>query len=270
MWNDLMAIDFIIDYACIPKQTLTTEGIIERLKGDERAQAIIAMFRQNGDNRPPSEMGFEFSRSTPQGEKEKKVIVVQDLLDAAAELKPLEKHCVGCPANRLGKPFGCMGFIQYPISARGEAWLLNQLPVPDEALVWLLLKQGVEEFKYDGSSLGAMRQAGDAYFEVRGAMSRRLGEFRITNDQVFEMLFLLGHIQPPHAGVVLLFFNAVNRDLNADQIMKISRAPQDAAVRFPFQHQVETDDDRTIIEFKGFLHALYTAWSLNVRLLLDV
>jgi hypothetical protein len=265
-----MAIDYIIDYDCTPKQTLTTQGIIERLKGEERAQTIIAMFRKNGDNRPPSEMGFEFTRSTPEGEKEKKVIVVQDLLDAAAELKPLEHHCVGCPANRTGKSFGCMGFIQYPVSARGEAWLLNQLPVPDEALVWLLLKQGVEEFKYDGSSLAPMRQAGDAYFEVRGMLSRRLGEFRITNDQVFEMLFLLGHIQPPHAGVVLLFFNAINRELNADQIMKISRAPQDAVARFPFQHKPAPDDDRTVAEFKAFLHALYIAWSLNVRLLLDV
>ncbi len=265
-----MAIDFIIDYDCIPKQTLGTEGILERLKGEERAQAIIAMFRKNGDERPPSEMGFEFTRSTPEGEKEIKLIVVQDLLDAAAELKPLEHHCIGCPANRTGKPFGCMGFVQYPVSARGEAWLLNQLPVPDDALVWLLLKQGVEEFKYDGSSLAPMRQAGDEYFEVRGMLSRRLGEFRITNDQVFEMLFLLGHIQPPHAGVVLLFFNAISRELNADQIMKISRAPQDAASRFPFQHKPAPDDDRTISEFKGFLHALYIAWSLNVRLLLDV
>ncbi|MFN8371711.1 MAG: hypothetical protein U0694_02380 [Anaerolineae bacterium] len=265
-----MAIDFVIDYDCAPKQALTTEGILERLKGEERAQTIIAMFRQNGDDRPPKEMGFEFTRSTPEGEKEKKVIVVQDLIDAANQLKPLESHCVGCPANRTGQRFGCMGFVQYPISARGEAWLLNQLPVPDEALVWLLLKQGVEEFKYDGSSLSPMRQSGDAYFEVRGSMSRRLGEFRITNDQVFEMLFLLGHIQPPHAGVVLLFFNAISRELNADQIMSISRAPQDAAARFPFHHKEDPEDDRTITEFKAFLKALYMAWSLNVRLLLDV
>ncbi|NWF70975.1 MAG: hypothetical protein HXY40_17965 [Chloroflexi bacterium] len=265
-----MAIDFIIDHTCEPKRILGTDGIVERLKGEERAATIIAMFRKNGDNRPPSEMGFEFTRSTPEGEKEKKIVVVQDLLDAAAELKPLEVHCQGCPANRTGKRFGCIGFIQYPVSARGEAWLLNQLPVPDEALVWLLLKQGVEEFKYDGSSLAPMRQAGDSYFEVRGSLTRRLGEFRITNDQVFEMLFLLGHIQPPHAGVVLLFFHAIQRDLNADDIMRVSRAPQDAAARYPFRHTAEADDDRTISEFKGFLHALYIAWSLNVRLLLDV
>ena len=43
-------------------------------------------------------MGFEFTRSTPEGVEENRVIVVQDLLDAAEELRPLEHHCLGCPA----------------------------------------------------------------------------------------------------------------------------------------------------------------------------
>ena len=50
-----MAIDFIIDLDCIPKRSLTTQGILDRLKGQERARAIIRLFRDNGDDRPPSE-----------------------------------------------------------------------------------------------------------------------------------------------------------------------------------------------------------------------
>jgi hypothetical protein len=143
-----MAIDYVIDLNCIPKEELTTDGIIERLKEEERANTIIALFRQNGDQRPPSEMGFEFTRSTPEGEEERRVIVVQDLLDRAAELQPLAHHCAGCgcPANRAGRPFGCIGFIQYPVTSESETWMLDRLPVPDEPLVWLLLKQGSRNF----------------------------------------------------------------------------------------------------------------------------
>lgn len=264
-----MAIDYVIDYDCIPKQTLTTDGILERLKGEERARKIIQLFRNNGDDRPPSRMGFEFTRSTPDGNEETKVIVVQELLDAAAELRPLEHHCEGCPANRTGRPFGCAGFIQYPISVQAEAWLLDRMPVPDDALVWLLLKQGIEEFQYDGSSVLPLRQEQGIYFEVAQVQQRRLGEFDITANQVFEMMFSVGHINPNHAALILLFTHAISRDLEANDIMKITPAPADAATQFPFLLRPEDSDDTSILEFKEFLRALYIGWTLNKRVLVD-
>jgi len=263
-----MAIDHIINYDCIPKQTLTTQGILDRLKGRDRAETIIAMYRREGDERPPSEMGFEFTVSTPDEQSEKVTIVVQDLLDQAAALDPLAHHCEGCPANRAGKPFGCMGFIQYPISARGEAWLLNNLPVPDDALIWLLLKQGIEEFQYDGSLTATLRGS-DVYFEIDGIAMRKLGEFSITNDQVFEMIFAVGNIMPNHAAILLLFFNGIRRDLEAQEIMQITPAPFDAETRYPFKITIDEEDDQTVTEFKQFFHALYTAWKLNVSLVVD-
>ena len=148
-----MAIDFIIEYDCVPKARLSPEGILERIKEKERAETVIQWFREAGDERPPSEMGFEFSRSSLDEKASRQLIVVQDLLDHAAALDAHAHHCTACPANRSGAPFGCMGFIQYPISAQAEAWLLDRLPVPDEPLVWLLLKQGIQRLGYDGSSV---------------------------------------------------------------------------------------------------------------------
>ncbi|GAB4512490.1 MAG: hypothetical protein OHK0046_12100 [Anaerolineae bacterium] len=265
-----MAIDHIIDYDCIPKQTLTTEGILERLKGRNRAAEIIKLFRRNGDERPPSEMGFEFTRSTPEGYEETRVIVVQDLLDAAADLDPLEHHCAGCPANRLGRPFGCMDFVNYPITQKAEAWMLNQMPVPDEPLIWLLLRQGIKEFKYDGTTVLPLREGTDAYFEAAQAATRRLGEFVIDANQVFEMVFGVGAITPNHAALVLLFFHAIRRDLEADEIMWITPAPDDAESKFPFRLDYAPDDDEVLLQIKDLLKSLYIAWKLNVRLLLDV
>ena len=264
-----MAIDYMIDYDCVPKQILSSDGIIERLKGQDRANTIIRLYREAGDQREPSEMGFELTRSTPAGEEETELIVVQDILDQVAELEPLAHHCQGCPANRRGKPFGCTGFIQYPVSSAAESWLLNRLPVPDEALVWLLLKRGVEDFAYDGRQVATLRAAGEAYFQDRRASIRRLGEFDITADQVFEMLFAVGNIIPNHAGVLMLFFHAIPRDLEAPQIINLSPARLEADGLLKFRLVPEADDDLTIDELKQFFEALFFAWQLNVRLLVD-
>jgi hypothetical protein len=265
-----MAIDTIIGYNCIPKQTLTSEGILERIKGKERAETIITLFRRNGDNRPPTEMGFEMVRTAANGTEEMQVVVVQHLLDSADELQSLEHHCVGCPANAASRPFGCMGQIRYPISGEAEAWLLNQLPGSEEPLVWLLLRQGIQEFNYDGSTVRPLRAAGTTHFAEQRTITRNLVEFDINTDQIFEMTFLLGDIQPNHAGVLLLFFNAIERGIEADQIIKIGRLPPEERTKFSFLHKIDPKDDLTTVEIKHFLYALYVAWRLNVLMFLDV
>jgi hypothetical protein len=267
-----MAIDYIIDYSCVPKDTLTTEGILERLKSRERAGAVIKLFRENDDQRPPSEMGFEFTRTNRDGEEETRVIVVQEMLDLAAELIPLEQHCIGCPANVSGTPFGCIGAISYPISAAGERWLLDQLPGIDQPLVWLLLRQGIQELGYDGEPVKPLR-ANSTYFEERRVAGRDLIEFIMTANQVFEMLFLLGNLQPAHAGALLLLFNAISRDVETPQIVQITTnrlSTDEIALNYPFQMVIQPDDDKTVAELKAFFYALYRAWSLKLALLLDV
>lgn len=265
-----MAIDYVIDYDCIPKQTLTTDGILERLKGQERAETIIRLFRENGDDRPPSQMGFEFTRSTPEGQSETELVVVQDILDYAAELDPLAHHCKGCPANRTGQPFGCTGFVQYPISGDAEGWLLNQLPMPGEPLVWLLLKQGVDNFQYDGQHVALMRAQSETYFADKLAPTRRLGEIVLDANQVFEMIFLVGDIIPNHGAILLLFYNAIDRvELEAPEIMGLAPATPEKVAKHEFLHQVMPSDDYTTAALKHFFQALYLAWSLDVKLLVD-
>lgn len=265
-----MAIDHIINYDCVPKRTLGTIGILERIKGEERANAIIALFRKNGDDRPPSQMGFEFTRRTPSGDEETMVIVVQDLLDAAQDLVPVEHHCQNCPANRAKRRFGCMDFINYPISADAEKWLIDRLPVPDEPLIWLLLRQGIKEFKYDGETIRPLREADGVYFENPNALTRKLGEFAIDSNQLFEMIFSVGSITPNHGALLLLFLHAIPRDIEADDVMSIAPATAQKIADMPFLYKHEKGDDRSISDIKAFLNALYLAWTLNVKMILDV
>src|SRR5437899_945521 len=113
--NQRLGIDYVIDYDCVPKQTLSTEGILARLKARDRAAAIMQLYRDHGDDRQPAEMGFELARRLPDGSEETQVVVVQVMLDEAAQLDPLADYCATCPANRALKPFGCFGYINYPI-----------------------------------------------------------------------------------------------------------------------------------------------------------
>lgn len=272
-----MAIDYIIEYECEPKRQLTAEGILQRIKEKDRAETVIEWFRAAGDDRPLDEMGFEFSRSTPEDNGDKQLIVVQDLLDHAAALHTLEHHCRNCPANRGGSPFGCMGFVEYPISAQAETWLLDRLPVPDEPLVWLLLKQGIQRLGYDGTSVKTLRDldilsddAERTYFQLPAAPQRRLGELQVSGDQALEMIFGVGEqIIPNHAGILLLFFHAIGRDLEAEDIQEISSFNQDARDRFPFVMRVPSDGDDGIRDIVAFFCALYLAWKLNVPLYVD-
>lgn len=267
-----MAIDTVVDYTCIPKQTLSTEEILDRIKFRERALTVIRTYREAGDMRPPTEMGFELTRSLPDGSEDTQLIVVQNALDNADALEPLQVHCEGCPANVSGNPFGCMNFIQYPISAAAERWLLDRLPPPEEPLLWLLLRKSVEELGYDGSSVAALRQ-NPVYFEEQRVAGRDLVEFVFSADQAFEMLFLLGHVQPPHAAMLLMFFGAVPRKIEANVIVQIMNGMLTAEQideHFPFLMQPQSDDDRTIRELKRFFHGLWRAWRLDALMLLDV
>jgi hypothetical protein len=219
-------------------------------------------------------MGFEMTRSTPEGEQTE-IVIVQDLLDAVEGLEPLQHHCQGCPANIAQNPYGCMNFIQYPISGATEAWMLDQLPAPEEPLIWLLLKEGIENFKYDGSGVKTMREfsddrsAGGVYFEDPQAPIRGFGEFTLDGNQVFEMIFGVGHIIPNHAAILLLFFHVISRELNASEIMNITPADEETEKDLPYRLHYDENDVASTTELKLFFYALYKAWLLNVRLLVD-
>ncbi|MEP6986034.1 MAG: hypothetical protein ABI970_10575, partial [Chloroflexota bacterium] len=151
-----------------------------------------------------------------------------------------------------------------------ELWLLNQLPVPIETLPWMLLRQGLQEFKAAGEAVSSMRNEGQPFFQEKGVLVRQLGEYIINTNQLFEMLFLLGHIKPSYGATLLMFFNVIRRDMNADEIMSLAPSPEDVTERYPMQLTPSPDDDSSIRQFKQYLRAIYLAWVLNVRVLLDV
>lgn len=124
--------------------------------------------------------------------------------------------------------------------------------------------------KSDGSSVNAMRSEGQPYFQEHAVLARAIGELSVSSNQLFEMLFVSGHIRPMYAAMLLLIFKCIRRDMEADEVMAVSKSPDDAFERYPFAMAPDSDDDSSIRQFKEFFRALYLAWGLGARLLLDV
>ncbi|MEL7675006.1 MAG: hypothetical protein AAGU78_14810, partial [Chloroflexota bacterium] len=125
---------------------------------------------------------------------------------------------------------------------------------------------------YRGVAAARLRAQDGVFLESAEAPQRSVDGFAVTGDQVFEMLFLSGHIRPAHGALLLQFFDAIYSDLEADVMMQLADPPSvewlDQTV--PFLHRAEPRDDDTIAELKAFFYALYTAYRLGVPLLLDV
>lgn len=268
-----MAIDYVIDWPCVPKEALSTPGILARLKARERAGAIIQLYRDHGDERTPAEMGFEMARRLPNGEEEVRIVIVQELIDEATELEPFTEHCIGCPANRAGQAFGCFGAINYPISQAAEFWLLKRLPAPEEPLPFLLLREVLSESPQLGQQAAQMRGAAGIIFESSDTFARRVEDFQVTTNHIFELLFLVSAILPTYSALLMLFFGIIQRDMDADVLKSLTPAPADWQTRFPFQltlDEQDEQDDGSIIALKNFFAALYLAYGLDVPLSLDV
>ena len=267
-----MGIDYLVNLDCAPKRALTVEGLMGRLKGRDRAEKIIQLYRDQGDLRPPQQMAFEMVRRLPDGSEDVELIVVQNLLDAAQALTPWEPECAPCPANVGRRAFGCTGAINYPLSEAGERWLLEQLPDNEHPLLFMLLGRALRDMGYGGEQGAALRAQPGVFLASAQAPVRDLGALTVSGNQVFEMLFLSGPIYPAHGTLLLQFFGAVPPDLDADIMMQLAEPPSQAWIdaHLPFLHAPHPRDDSTVGALKAFFHALYVAYCLGVPLLLDV
>jgi hypothetical protein len=195
-----MGIDYVVDLDCQPKKTLSTNKIIALVKGQNQAAVIIEAARSRGDQRPIEQLSFTRMVMRPEGPTEQEVSVGA-LLKQSEELREHEHSCQGCKANLPNQPFGCYGSVSYPLSIRAEEWLMSLLPKELKSAAGHLLYRAVKDFKYDGGMFLDMRPQA-IFFESRTPLKRKWGSFlsswTLTSDQLLQMLFGLGNLQPSH------------------------------------------------------------------------
>ncbi len=195
---------------CAAKEALGVEGIVDRVKARSRAETILELARRDGDNRPPSEItiGMRMLRA---GKVQETQVSVQQLLEQASGLDAHRAGCLRCPLNKdSAAGYGCYDSISYPIEAATERWLLSCLPESLETPAGYLFQSPIPDIAWDGAQATEMRGQGDTFFELRTAPVRRWSPaFAVSGDQLFHMMFHVGHIGSSHAMMVGMFFGFV-------------------------------------------------------------
>lgn len=269
-----MGIDYIVDTPCIPRNKLALSEISQRLKEREQAKKVIQWYRDNNDNRPISDIGFEVTRRAADGTEITDTVIAQDAIDRSAILDELARDYHECDTLEFASFYECFGSITYPIENNTEIWLLEQLPGVDSPILFLMLMRGVQEFGYTGHEARKLRDNVGVFFQNPDTLARRYAEMDVTTDVLFEMTFQLGPIQPAHGAMLLLFYNAIPRiGFDPDTFMQLTRGemPTERLLEdFPFRHEISIDDSQSLRDMKQFLRALYHGLLLGVPVQLDI
>lgn len=265
-----MGVDFMINYNCPVKEQFGNEGLLQRVKAGDRARIIRDVYAKEKENRRAEDMGFEMVYRNAQGEQETTVIKVDELDALSKEIEGYDKYCADCPANRLKRPYGCIGNVNYPISGVSEVWMLQNLPDPSAPIPFLLLQQGRQMGNTGVQAEDLRDNHPGVFFESTAPLKREYPEMDVTGEQLFELMFLLGPVQPKRAVMILLFMGAIQRDMEADKLMALTPAQSSYGQQYPFLLTTQRDTDQSIRDLTGFFHALYTAWLLDRDVWVDV
>jgi len=259
-----MGIDHIVDLDCSPKRALGVESIVNLLKSQSRADAVVEIARRNGDQRPIDQIMFKVAVQRPTGTEVTDVSVAQ-LYAQASELDPHRAACAQCPANAGSQAgFGCTSYITYPIEQATEQWLWSRLPSDLNTTAGHFLQRAINDFGWDGAPVAQMRQQGDTFFEAKTPLTGRYPSgFAISSDQLLHLMFHVGHLNATHAFMVVLFLGVVPHTIDPAIVGDDARRAQVLSMvnlpRAPGQ----------IGELAGFLRACANAARMSVDVLID-
>jgi len=262
-----MAIDYVLAVGCEPQRGLGVEQLVTLHRTRIIARSAIAHMREDGDERDPSEIEVQLTMRKPGGDSARGV-TLQDLLDESAPLDAVAHHCETCPA-KLPREFACHRRIRYPIGDHVEQWLMGRLPQSLATTAGALLVRGLGEFNWDGAPTAKLRAAGETYFESRAPYGVRWAaddgtQIEISADQLFQMMFMVGHIAPTHALMLALFCGVIPHDLSIHDLTdKEARGRALEAATIPLQADADCE------QLAAFLRMLALAARLDATILVD-
>ena len=261
-----MAIDYLLGVRCEPQQRLGVERLVVMNRTRILARSALAHMRDDGDQRAPKDIEIQLTTRTAGGDSARGV-TLQDLLDESGGLDIVAEYCNQCPAE-LGREFACHRRIRYPIPERVEQWLMARLPENLGCTAGALLVRGLGEFGWDGAPTAKLRAAGDTYFESRVAYGVRWegpnGTIEISSDQLFQMMFLVGHLAPTHCLMLALFCGVIPHDTSLHDLKDGAGRTRALAAAY-----VAPEADPEIEQVAAFLRALAIAARLEIPILID-
>lgn len=261
-----MAIDYVLATGCGPQTQLGIDRLVELNRTRILARSALAHMREDGDARSPGEIEVQLTIRKPGGESARGV-TLQDLLDESQPLDAVTPGCESCPA-KLPRELACHRRIRYPIPEHVEAWLMTRLPETLGCTAGVMLVRGLGDFGWDGAPTAKLRASGTTYFESRAPYGVRWqgddGTIEISSDQLFQMMFMVGNLEPTHCMMLALFFGVIPHETSMHDLKDEagrSRALANATVA--------TEPDADIEQLAAFLRMLAVAARTGGSLLID-
>jgi hypothetical protein len=261
-----MAIDYVLAMGCEPQKLLGIERLMTLHRTRIIARTALAQMREEGENKPAHEIEVQMTLRKPGGDSARGV-TLQDLLDEAKPLDEVADQCASCPA-KLPREFACHRRIRYPIPERVEEWLMARLPTTLGCTAGALLVRGLGEFGWDGEPAAKLRAAGTTFFESRAPYGVRWqgddGTIEISSDQLFQMMFMVGHLAPTHCLMLALFCGVIPHDISLHDLKD-----KDGRTRALDAAALAAEPDADIEQLAAFLRTLAVAARLDKSILID-
>ncbi len=192
----------------------------------------------------------------------------------AGELQPCgAEQCPTCAL--LDEQGACVGVIEAPIAPEAEEWLAGRLPASIDSLPGQLLRQNLKEGSITGSGAEQLRKRG--LMAAPKPFTKHYGPFfrgyTVSTDQMFEQMLCAGDIQPAHALAILVHVSGIAVDdevpaVAADgaKLSEIVQSPEDREARTLCTIHIDEGDERSTVQLKRFLRALYAAFVQDTEL----
>jgi len=205
-----MAIEYLIDRPCPVKEKMPFERIARMLKQRSGAEQILQLELQGAKSQDEARnVKIVSERYGPDGNAVTGEATIGAILDETAVLFQLAGVCQDCPAA-LGKPFGCHGAINYPVSAKSEQWLMElaaralEMKTPGMMALEFILDK-----KFRGEPFSEMRRD-PRFFESRRPLELvvakgMLGKKTINSDQLLQFLLPSSLTEGAHMRIMSFF-----------------------------------------------------------------
>lgn len=268
-----MGLDLITQRNCDIKEQIPQVELLNQIKERNRGFTVLKMLMDSGKSREEGlQTSFTQVLQTIDGTQNVSV-KISDLIERTNHLDGLGDTCKNCPVSQ-GNPFGCIGFISYPISQKCERWLASIAEESNEkGLPYSTTLLFIEDQNITGQRIKQMRNHGQTFFEsstpAEIVLSKSLFKKKsIDTDRLLDVTFLQGVMQTTHINYLLMLFGGIVSD---------PQQPQDRYSKFDSETKKYTyldlrlpvEHDKSMVEFYNYFHHLFVALVNGHAVLMD-
>ncbi len=276
-----MAIEFWMELDCPVKQQLGLSTFKDMLRQRLIAQGLLERSISSGKTRLEAlRESYQRVIMNPEGMHEVCDLNIGDTLEETKILDVLVDRCTDCPAA-MGTGYGCYNVINYPISARSEAWLAAVAKTAGERRDTANIPvRVIFENRLSGRRFSSMRrETGARMFELAEPVEIRFrnGPFkrkRVNTDQVLDILFLNREMSGSFLENLSLFSGGLEvTDIEPREgtFQDASEAigPKGTKIWFVFNLPEAEGDDLSIKQLKRFFRVVFRALELDKKVTVD-